>query len=336
METRSGESPIDVVLPWVDGSDSLWQLDYQKHSNGKKIDIERFRDWDILKYVFRSIEKNMPWVRKVYFITAGHIPDFLNLNCSKLVHVKHADYIPEEYLPTFNSHTIELNFHRIAGLSENFIYFNDDMFALNSIDKEFFFKDNLPVDYMFMNPIYGGGIEHHLLRNINVINKRFNNKYHFNTLKNLFKFSYGIENLRNLALMPWRKYTGFYDPHTPLSYKKTTLNEVWDFDYKSLNGSCVTKLRELTDVNQYLFRYWRLCAGDFFNKNNKKLTSFISLSDERVASTVDLIKRNNIIKLICINDSGEVNDFAKCKSQIEEAFDSRFPEKSSFEVESGY
>lgn len=332
METRSGESLIDVVLPWVDGSDKLWQLDYQKHSNGKKIDIERFRDWDNLKYVFRSIEKNMPWVRKVYFITAGHIPDFLNLNCSKLVHVKHADFIPEEYLPTFNSHTIELNFHRIPDLSENFIYFNDDTFALNRIEREYFFKKNLPVDYMIMNPIYGGGIEHHLLRNICVINRRFNNKYHFKTLKNLFRFDYGTDFIRNLALMPWKKYTGFYDPHSPLPYKKKTFKDVWDLEHSTLNGSCITKHRELSDVNQYLFRYWRLCSGEFFNKNNKKFTCFISLKDEHMNLAVSIIKNNNKYKLLCLNDSGNIIDFAKCKKEIIDAFDTRFPEKSIFEV----
>lgn len=66
-----------------------------------------------LKYWFRGVEKYAPWVHKIYFVTCGQKPDWLNENHDKLVLVNHEDYIPHEYLPTFSSHTIELNFHRI-------------------------------------------------------------------------------------------------------------------------------------------------------------------------------------------------------------------------------
>ncbi|WP_331836427.1 hypothetical protein [Erysipelothrix piscisicarius] len=68
------------------------------------------------------------WVNNVYLITYGHLPDFLNVDHPKLKIINHTDYIPSDYLPTFSSHTIELNMHRIEGLSEHFVYFNDDMF----------------------------------------------------------------------------------------------------------------------------------------------------------------------------------------------------------------
>ena len=87
--------------------------------------IERYRDWEILKYLFRSIENFAPWVNNVYFVTCGHLPAWLNTECPKLQIVSHKDFIPEKYLPTFNSHSIEWNFHRIKNLSEHFVYFND-------------------------------------------------------------------------------------------------------------------------------------------------------------------------------------------------------------------
>lgn len=61
--------------------------------------------------------------------------------------MNHKDYIPEEYLPTFSSHPIELNLHRIKGLSEQFVYFNDDTFIINAMQPEDFFKKGLPRDY---------------------------------------------------------------------------------------------------------------------------------------------------------------------------------------------
>ena len=129
-----------------------------KKKQGVSVDIddriERYRDWEILKYLKkRMIEKGVlqqyaPWVNNVYFVTCGHLPAWLNTECPKLQIVSHKDFIPEKYLPTFNSHSIEWNFHRIKNLSEHFVYFNDDMFLLKSIAAEDFFRNGRPVDMM--------------------------------------------------------------------------------------------------------------------------------------------------------------------------------------------
>ena len=101
---------IDFVITWVDGNDVSWQKEKEKYSLTKE-DV-RFRDWDTLRYLFRGIEKFTPWVHKVYFVTWGHIPKWLNTTNPKLVIVNHQEFIPKKYLPTFNSHAIELNLHR--------------------------------------------------------------------------------------------------------------------------------------------------------------------------------------------------------------------------------
>lgn len=124
---------IDFVLPWVDGSDSAWikqRNEYLGIKNDQTQD-SRFRDWENLQYWFRGVEKFAPWVNHIYFVTWGHIPSWLNTDHPKLTVVKHEDYIPKQYLPTFSSHPIELNMHRIRGLSEQFVYFNDDTFIIN-------------------------------------------------------------------------------------------------------------------------------------------------------------------------------------------------------------
>lgn len=115
---------IDFVITWVDGSDPIWfqekQKIFKKAVGAVDTDdrSERYRDWGILKYLFRSIEKFAPWVNNVYFVTCGHLPEWLNTECSKLQIVSHKDFIPQKYLPTFNSHPIEWNFHRIKNLSD--------------------------------------------------------------------------------------------------------------------------------------------------------------------------------------------------------------------------
>ena len=149
---------MDFVIAWVDGNDPAWQKEKRKTEHVPEATAEaddrdeRYRDWDNLQYWFRGVEQFAPWVRKIHFVTWGHLPKWLNTEHPKLHIVKHEDFIPSEFLPTFNSHTIEWNFHRIPGLSERFVYFNDDMFLLNQIHPENFFIGEKPVDMLALQP----------------------------------------------------------------------------------------------------------------------------------------------------------------------------------------
>ena len=122
---------IDFVILWVDGNDKKWLEQKNSYTNKtEEIKKSRFRDWDLLKYWFRGVEKYAPWVNKIFFVTWGHIPSWLDTKNPKLEIVKHSDFIPPKYLPTFNSNVIELNLHRILNLSEKFVLFNDDVFII--------------------------------------------------------------------------------------------------------------------------------------------------------------------------------------------------------------
>ena len=99
--------PIDIVLPWVDGNDPVWRAEKNEYDAAGSISDVRYESWDNLQYAFRGIEKYMPWVHKVFFVTWGHLPAWLNTACEKLVIVRHSDYIPQKYLPTFNSNVID-------------------------------------------------------------------------------------------------------------------------------------------------------------------------------------------------------------------------------------
>ena len=101
---------IDFVIPWVDNTEPEWQKSFETYlpqsSHSSDTREIRYRNWENLKYWFRGVEKFAPWVNKVHFITCGHKPDWLNLNAPKLHFVKHSDYIPSEYLPTFSTRPI--------------------------------------------------------------------------------------------------------------------------------------------------------------------------------------------------------------------------------------
>lgn len=137
---------IDFVILWVDNNDPIWQNAFRSYLPQSQYTDDtryiRYRNWDNLRYWFRGVEKFAPWVNKVHLVTCGQIPDWLNLNVPKLHFVKHSDYIPAEYLPTFNSDTIILNLHRIEGLSERFVLFDDDCFLIDKVEpKRFSGKD---------------------------------------------------------------------------------------------------------------------------------------------------------------------------------------------------
>ena len=149
--------PIDIVVTWVDGSDPAWRAKKEKYTGVKVCEGNtevRYRDWDTLRYWFRGVEKYAPWVRYVWFVTDGQKPEWLNIDHPKLKWVKHSDFVPGEYLPTFNANTIEWNLHRIEGLAEQFVYFNDDVFMIRETKPEDFFVNSFPCDFPGVGLLY--------------------------------------------------------------------------------------------------------------------------------------------------------------------------------------
>ena len=106
------QTQIDFVVTWVDDRDLEWRKERAKYSGDRGTDNrdERYRDWDLLRYWFRGVEKYAPWVRKIHFVTWGHLPAWLDTSNPKLHIVKHEDYISKEYLPFRQS--ISQNNHR--------------------------------------------------------------------------------------------------------------------------------------------------------------------------------------------------------------------------------
>lgn len=327
---------IDFVILWVDGNDTKWKMEKEKYDKNKKDDSNgenRFRDWDNLKYWFRGVEKFANWVNKIFFITYGHVPEWLNVENEKIKVVKHEDFIPKEYLPTFNSNTIELNLHRIKELSEHFVLFNDDMFLINYTSPEDFFKNGYPKDECVQNVITSYGnkeqISHAMLNNIDIINRNFSKRIVMKKYFNKFiNWRYGLLNFRTIFLLPWYAFTGFYNQHIQISHLKSTFYDVWDKEYDALNNSCMNKFRELTDVTHWVVRYWNICNGKFEPRNCNFGKHFeIGEKNDRMYSWI--LKQKS--KSICINDSSTGYDFDKIKNEINLSLDKILDKKSCFE-----
>ncbi|MEK5039899.1 stealth family protein [Sporosarcina sp. FSL K6-3457] len=330
---------IDIVLPWVDGNDESWRKQreyYDGQTKNEKINGEiRYRDWDNLQYIFRGIDKNMPWVNKVHLITCGHIPNWLNISCSKLNVVKHEEFIPSEFLPTFNSHVIELHMYKIRELSEHFIYFNDDIFILDQLEPSDFFTNGSPNDMAVEIPITSkissNIFSHFLINNNSLINKNhLKKKVLRENFTKFYSLKYKSLLIKNFLLGHFNNFSGFYHPHLTQSFLKTTFFEVWEKEYLYLEKVSKNKFRNYIDVNQYLMREWQLVNGRFEPKNIDKLGRYFNLIDD--TNKIEQYIKCKKSKIVCLNDNGHVKKFNLTKEAINATFEEIYPQKCSFEV----
>ena len=326
---------IDFVVTWVDDTDPVWlarKAEYDIKKDETVNSTARYRDWETLKYWFRGVEKFAPWVRNVYFVTDNQKPDWLNIDNPKLKWVKHTDYIPSEYLPTFNSQPIELNLHRIKGLSDRFVYFNDDVFLINKTKPEDFFKNGLPCDLPRLGVLYPTDTFSQMMFNdIKLLNKHFSLKKSIkeNPIKwvkhqplgGIFKlFLYGRRDLIPNSI----------NPHIHTSFLKKTFEEVWNSEFDLLNSVSHNRFRTRDDIIQYVIRDWQLFKGEF--EPQKPIGKVFMTSS--MAHTNELLKflKNRKGKVICINDTEKETNFEEHKKVIIAEFEKIFPEKSSFEI----
>ena len=327
-------SNIDFVLLWVDGDDPAWleekgRYEVKEAGSISNNNNRQYRDWGTLRYWFRAVDLYAPWIRKIHFVTWGHYPEWLNLNHPKLNIVRHEEFIPRQYLPTFSSHTIELNIHRIPGLSEHFVYFNDDIFVTSPVKPSDFFVNGLPRDCAIRNFPMLYDIGHNNLNDINLINKefRFNKQFKENLWKWL-NYRYGIHSLRNLFFLPLSEFTGAKNLHLANSYTKATFNEVWDRFGDVLDQTCQRKFKSVLNVNQWLFKYWQIVSGCFYPQ-------WLSVGRTSNIADLKLLKMSLIrhkYKLICLQDCDWMNDISSLKKDVQMVFESALPKKSSFEL----
>ncbi len=335
---KNSGGPIDFVITWVDGNDEKWLEEKRKYqpSSSKGSEKHRYRDMGLLKYWFRAVEEYAPWVRRVHFVTWGHVPQWLNTDCEKLNIVKHEDFILEQYLPTFSSRPIELNLHRIANLAEKFVYFNDDVFLNARIGPEFFFKKGKPCDFLHTCNIFYDSkddlIFHVMHNEVWDINKSFSyRKSFFKNFGKYVSFKYPLKNnIRNiLKLENWNLFVGFEEHHLPAPYIKSVFNQAWESSHSLFDAVSRNKFRTPFDVSQRVFRYRQLASGNFYPVSKKSRGRFFGIKEDN-SELIGALKDSNI-KAVCINDTYNDVDFEKALCEITRVYEEKLPCKSSFE-----
>ena len=327
---------IDFVITWVNMDDPEWQDEFSKYSAGRNntkngVSKARFRDYGFLKYWFRGVEKFAPWVRKIHFVTSGQKPDWLDESNPKIHLVSHKDFIPAEFLPTYNSVVIERYMYRIPGLAEHFVYFNDDFYIIDKVAPERFFRNGLPCDIAVFayTPSWSQWYVR-IKNNVRLINRHFDKKEVMRRWHDKwFDKSYGAKARWNYLLRFYDKFITLRVPHNAQPYLRQTFEEVWAAEGEELTRTSVNRFRALDDYTPELFRIWQICRGNFEPYNTYRDTKMFPL----------MVKSRKAIKaiygqsysLVCLNDNVHIRNYEAVMGELKAAFESILPEKSSFE-----
>lgn len=336
-------SKIDFVVTWVDGSDPDWvALRSRYESNDETVSAQangedRYRDWGLIRYFFRSVCQCAPWVNKVHFVTYGHLPDWLDVSCPKLNIVRHEDFIPAEYLPTFNSNAIELNIHRIPDLAESFVLFNDDMLLTNKVNPDDFFHDGLPKLTAALGAAEVVRQERFYVpvNNVAVLNDHFSPKdcVKAHPLKWLNP-RYGKRAIQTLVMLAYPTFRGLYESHLPQAYLKSAFEKVWDAESAELERTCSHKFRTSTDVSHWLVKGWQCAEGAFYPCPVSFGRSFFfgAEPEDTLAAVVGYLKDGKG-KAVCLNDGKiPVDKYEQIAESVLQLLDTVYPDKCEFEL----
>lgn len=336
---------IDFIVTWVDGNDPAWQKERNKWegTDGKESDAAdgntecRYRENGLLRYWFRAVEKFAPWVNRIHFVTCGQRPEWLNEDHPKLHLVNHADYMPKEYLPTFNSNAIELNFHRFEELTEHFVLFNDDMFLLRPLEPTFYFRDGQPVLKTSLQ--YYGNVGYNNWSRI-VFNDYCLVNHSFNIQRSIWENRRKWFNFKELGYRKARRNLLCYLAnrtlpistygHVALPHLKSTLVELWEHYPEIMHHTSMCKFRTDDQVNQWLMCAWNQAKGNFYPATVETLGRVIPVCPQRLDDLCGFIESKTIPQ-ICVNDSPMNTDPYYCLQEVANSFGTILPEKSNFE-----
>ena len=255
----------------------------------------RFRSFGEINYSIPMAIKNLPWLRNIFIVTNGQRPPERLLRYSKVSWIKHHEFIPPEYLPTFNYHAIEPFLYRIPGLSNYFINTADDFFILKKLDKSFFLGVNNECVF-FHTP--------HNLNNykLNPINVWQNN----------------LKNSDDLLSDKYGKRERKLFPHTPQIFNKNECRTTYENFSTTIKKTANNKVRKNEDV---IFRI--LYTYDFlykkygilnFNKLKEISNGNVDIITQKIFKLIsvaepnsDLFKNLELIQkkeisLFCLND----------------------------------
>lgn len=348
-------SEIDFVVLWVDGADPEWRRARNRflteHESERTLYKEesggdcRFREWGTFRHFFRALEANVPWFRKLHLVTAGHLPSWLNLDHPKLHTVRHEDIFEvPEHLPTFNTNAIHANIDRIAGLTEHFVLFDDDLFILQPTPPTRFFGRNLPKDHIrYEARLVGDELFGTFIRGFT---SKLHEHFRLNKLNMLrlplispnYDLRLSAHNVKYYLISLLTQREVFYTPlslyHFPQPLLLRCVREAKAAFADDFAATSAHRFRQPDDLSAYFFRYWQILTGQFIPEARSKECKYLELRscEEWVKKGGEHLR--NGVRFACLNDTVPLAraEEERLRSLMIEQMESIFPHKSSFEI----
>lgn len=285
---------IDIVFSWVDGAAIEWQRARARRMKsyvvGEGDDSHaRFRQLDELKYALRSVYLFAPWIRNVYVVTDSPRPDWLDEHPTVTLVRSEEFFADPSVLPTHNSHAVESQLANIVGLSEHFLYSNDDMFFARPVGPDAFFSPGGVTRFIEATTRIGLGES-------NLARSGFENAARVN--RRLLADRFGRVITRHLE-------------HTPVPMRKSVLRELEAEFPDEFRATAASTFRSATDISvtNSLYHYYALMTGRAVTEHQMKVLYVDTTARSGLTEMRKLLSSRNV-DLFCLNDGSfpEISD----------------------------
>jgi hypothetical protein len=288
---------VDAVYLWVDGSDPKWLEKKRKFSakaDSHGTSDSRFTSRNELYFSIATLLKNAPWMNRIWLVTDGQTPDLADL-ADRVTVVDHKEFIPKEFLPTFNSHVITAHLHRIKGLAENFLYLNDDiLFGRPLIPSAWFDSHGRSLIRYTRTTLPGFSVA-----DAGVIHEA---RQH--TVQTAISAGLQIS-MRSIQ-------------HGPHPMRKSTMEQLWARFGDELTATSKNRFRTQTDlVPEWLHNFLAYSTGDAV-MGGKLTYSYIVLNAKSSLAKIANLALRRPPSVVCLNDVSEIAESDRASEQITE------------------
>ncbi|NBM18086.1 stealth family protein [Streptomyces sp. GC420] len=312
--------PIDVVYTWVDGDDPALAAKREAYLNGsaaasriheREVGASRYVSRDELKYSLRSLEMYAPFVRNIYIVTDGQTPDWLDTKADGVRVVDHKEiFSDQDALPVFNSHAIETQLHHIDGLSEHYLYFNDDVFLGRPVTAGHFFHGNGIAKLPFSTHQLGVGDPHPDEPAPNSAGK----------------------NIRELLREAHGRFTVNKFKHVPHPQIRSVMHEIEQRYAEDVRRTSRSRFRATTDIamgasfhHHHAYLTGRAVAGSFRLR-------YVDIGHADAAERLGELRNARKYDFFCLNDvNASAEEQERVDARLRDFLDSYFPFPSRWE-----
>lgn len=308
---------IDLVFSWVDGSSSEFQRLRAQRMNGYVVgdgddSSARFRHVDELRYALRSVHMFAPWIRRIFVATDSDKPAWL-ADDPRVTFVRSEEFFADtSVLPTHNSHAVEAQLHHIDGLSEYFLYSNDDMFFGRAVTPELFFTPGGVSQFVESSVRIGVGAAE-------VRRSGHDNAARVN--RDLLRDAFGVVITRDLE-------------HCAAPMRRSVMGELNARFPEEFARTAAARFRSATDVSvtNSLYHYFALATGRAVVTKRPR-TRYVQTTMYEAIPRMRRLLANRNADMFCLNDGGNAQIPEHVRVDLmRDYLESYFPVRAPWEV----